>query len=531
MGLLDLIPKNSLAGKILTHRNLFLLGISMILCGLPWSHAIMSIGQFVLVGNWLLEADFKEKFKKLCSNKLVCLIIAFFLLHLIGLLWSSDIGYAFKDIRIKLVLFVIPFILGSSRPMGKHQFKFLLHLFILSVFVVSLFSFAKYFGWYGETINDKRELAIRISHIRYGLMIAFASFCCVFYGNKFTGSRILYFMGALYFFLTLLVFQFYSGLMAFFIVFCFLMLRNLFDIELSIFKKLFSVLALLIFISVPSYLFFQVYQEFHHVPEKLNYDQENLDEKTESGNKYTHYLDIPYRENGYYTWRFINYKELRKEWNERSKLNFDSMDRRGQQLHNTLIRYLTSMGLKKDSVGISRLSDKDINAIENGVANIYFTQNNKLKGRIHSTLYEIENYRKYHIAEGFSVAMRLEYWKVAFDIIEDNPFFGVGTGDIQNEFNNIYESDQSVLNNKDYWRRSHNQYLSTWVQLGIPGLLLLLVVLFFPLFQRGNHKNFLFMVFIALISLSMLTEDTLETQAGATLFTIFYSLFLLNPKP
>src|SRR5690606_7590323 len=107
----------------------------------------------------------------------------------------------------------------------------------------------------------------------------------------------------------------------------------------------------------------------------------------------------------------------------------------------------------------------------------YFTENNKIKSRIHSTLYEIKNYRKYHIAEGFSVAMRLEYWKVAFDIIEDKPFFGVGTGDIQVEFNKIYESDQSVLNNSDYWRRSHNQYLSTWIQIGIPGLLLLLFIL------------------------------------------------------
>lgn len=479
-----------------------------------------------------MEAGFREKIKRLSSNKAVLLFFAFFLFHIIGILWSSDYTYALKDIRIKLVLLLIPLILASSRSLDHQQIKLLLQLYIVGVLVISFFSFWKYLGWSDEVIIDKRQLSIRISHIRYGLMIAFAAFCCIYYALKNKSNwRFIYFCLAAYFVISLLLFQFYTGITIFFIISSLFLLKSLFEKELSIFAKILSAVILSLMISIPAIIFYDVYKDFRYVPDEFNYDQDALNVKTESGNTYTHNLELPYKENGYYVWRFINYGELEREWEKRSELPFDSRDKKGQELKHTLIRYMTSLGLKKDSAGISKMRDKDIAAIEQGIANVYFVENNHIKGRIHSTLYEIKNYRKYEVAEGFSIAMRLEYWKTALKIIDNNTYFGVGTGDIQKSFNELYRQKDSLLRNKDYWRRSHNQYLSSWVQLGIPGFVLLILMLFYPLFQRGTKNNFLFLAFIALSCLSMLTEDSLETQAGATLFTVFYSLFLFNPKP
>src|SRR5690606_16900976 len=158
---------------------------------------------------------------------------------------------------------------------------------------------------------------------------------------------------AIYFLGCLLLFQFYSGLAVFFLISCFLLIRSLFHTKYSIFRKLFAAFVLLILIGVPSVIFYQVYKEFTYVPQQFAYDQDDFKAITESGNPYQHHLDLKYTENGYYVWRFISEDELRKEWNSSSELDYDGKDLKGQALRSTLFRYLTSLGLKKNSAGFS----------------------------------------------------------------------------------------------------------------------------------------------------------------------------------
>ncbi|QQR96106.1 MAG: hypothetical protein IPJ93_05450 [Bacteroidota bacterium] len=74
--------------------------------------------------------------------------------------------------------------------------------------------------------------------------------------------------------------------------------------------------------------------------------------------------------------------------------------------------------------------------------------------------------------------------------------------------------------------RSHNQFLAVAVALGIPALLLFIVMLFYPVFQFQYSGSFLYLTFWITAFLSMLTEDTLETQAGVSFFIFFNCLFL-----
>jgi hypothetical protein len=50
--------------------------------------------------------------------------------------------------------------------------------------------------------------------------------------------------------------------------------------------------------------------------------------------------------------------------------------------------------------------------------------------------------------------------------------------------------------------------------------------LLYPLYTRLRKPDYFYVVFWCIAVISMLTEDTLETQAGATFFAFFNALFL-----
>ena len=53
-----------------------------------------------------------------------------------------------------------------------------------------------------------------------------------------------------------------------------------------------------------------------------------------------------------------------------------------------------------------------------------------------------------------------------------------------------------------------------------------LFALLYPFISYGRKSGFLFAAFFLISILSMFSEDTLETQAGATFVALFFSLLL-----
>jgi len=45
-----------------------------------------------------------------------------------------------------------------------------------------------------------------------------------------------------------------------------------------------------------------------------------------------------------------------------------------------------------------------------------------------------------------------------------------------------------------------------------------------------KFSDYFFLVFFIIVMLSMIPEDTIESQAGVTFFAFFYSLFLFGKK-
>ena len=112
-----------------------------------------------------------------------------------------------------------------------------------------------------------------------------------------------------------------------------------------------------------------------------------------------------------------------------------------------------------------------------------------------------------------STASRILVWETATEIIKENPIFGVGTGDVKDVIieRNRQKGNIDVANKK---LNAHNQFLNSWVALGVLGMLFLLFVFIFPFIYTNNEIKFISRIIIFILFTSMLSESFLETQAG-----------------
>jgi len=234
-------------------------------------------------------------------------------------------------------------------------------------------------------------------------------------------------------------------------------------------------------------------------------------------------------ENGYYIYKNIAIKELVTAWNERSDVSFFDYDAKGFRISGTLFRYLTSKGLHKDRYGVYQLTTQDLKNIENGIANIEHV-NGGLRTRVKKSVFQLNKYFKYNDPRGSSIAQRMEYWQTGLTIVESHFLIGVGTGDAKQNFNEVYCATNTKLLPQN-WNRAHNQFLTFLITFGIIGLLLFITLLITAIVYNRSNLDFYFLAFYAIVMLSFLWEDTLETQPGVTFFAFFFTLFLMARRP
>ena len=127
------------------HSKVYFYLLILLAISVPLSRYFMSIAQILLIVNWLVEGNLYEKFKKFFNNKAALVFSSLWLLHVIGLFFTDDFNYAFKDLRIKLPILIPPIIFSSSKQISKKQFNILLAFFIAAVFSETIISSFLYF--------------------------------------------------------------------------------------------------------------------------------------------------------------------------------------------------------------------------------------------------------------------------------------------------------------------------------------------------------------------------------------------------
>ena len=496
---------------------------------MPLSKFLMSLSQIILVCNWILEGGLKAKIIAFKNNKAALLLSSLILVHFIGLFYTSDFDYAFKDIRIKAPLLILPLIFSTSKALSEKVVHAILKFFVAAIIVGTLISILILTGVIYRELIDIRSVSLFISHIRFALLISIAVFVSgyFFYHARQLISKLVWISIVIWLIYFLILTESITGLAALFFALIVISGYAIFKSNIK-WVKYSSVLILSIIGISILYLSIQINKGIP-APDKL--DISKLEDTTAAGHPYQHALDSKLTENGHYIWINFCNQELEEEWNKRSTIKISEKDLKGNNIYYTLVRFLASKGLRKDADAVNSLSEEEVKAIEKGVVNVNYQDIASIEGRLHEIAWELDVYKNTGDPNGHSLTQRFEFWKTALAIIKQHPIIGVGTGDIQNAFDVQYEKMNSPLL-KESRLRAHNQYLSITVAFGIAGLIWFLITLFYPMYLCEKKRNYLYVTFLLIAIVSFLTEDTLETQAGVTFFAFFNSflLFIFSPK-
>ena len=540
------------------HSNVYFVALILMAASLPVSKFAMSVMQFVIVFLWffadfsfstvstrfkknkffkniisflnysLLLAcnNFVNKFKIFFKKKAAIILTSLLLLHVIGLIYTSDYSYALKDMRIKLPLLVFPVILSTMNPIGKKKFNWVMLLFVASVLIGTFISTHVLLK---QEFTDIRKISVLISPIRFSLNISIAIFTLIYFiykkGDFNIFAKILFGIIAAW----LIFFQFILesgiGIVILFTLSFLLLIYLVFNLK-KIYLKIVIIGTLVL---VPIVLFTYVNNIVDDYCESPQIDFNQLEKQTALGNNYKHDTLSLGVEDGKYVGLYLSTNELRTAWNKRSSFDFDGNDQNEQLIKYTIIRFLTSKDYRKDAEGVNKLTDKEIKAIERGIANINYIESPNLKTRISKIILGYNNLRYSYNPNGNSIMQRIEYWKASLGIIKQNIVFGVGTGDIRDVFQEQYEKMNSPLEIENRLR-SHNQFLSIFIVFGIFGFVWFLFTLLYPPIKTKKMFEYFYFMFFVIAIVSMLTEDTIESQAGVTFFAFFNSFFLFSRK-
>ncbi len=501
------------------HRWIFLFGICIMGGAMLFGTVPTSIPQIILFSNWVFEGRYKEKFSLLKGNKIFWILSSVFLLHILGLLNTTNIESGFSDIRIKVPLMLLPLVFFSSKPLDKRELNLLLSLFITGI-VLSSFWCIYYYSTH--LIIDMRQASRFMSHIRFGLFINMGICTLVYYfmESQKTIDKIISGLVIIYLLWFMLNFGMVTGLLMFGLVsvafVIYLMVKQNLKIKLIGFSLLvIGAVSGLVFVN-------SVWKENNFIDSSPANAKK---QKSLSGRDYYPVTKNKQTENGFYVAQNIQYEEIYKAWPSLSKVGVFQNDKKKNQIIWTMTRYLTSKGLTKDSFGLAQLDKKDIENIENGITNYKYADASPLRRRVKEFLWEYQDYKNGANPSGNTMLMRFEFWKAAVYIIKRNFWTGVGTGDAQAAFNKAYYRTETKLTH-DWRLRSHNQFLAITVSFGVFGLLLFVFSLFYPLLKLRKKLPGLYFAFFFIAVISFLTEDTLESQSGVSFFAYFNSLLL-----
>lgn len=512
-----------------TGRNYLLCGLTLIAIGLSISKPLINLGILFMCFSWIVDGKIIERFNRFKSNKIALILCSIYFISLLGLIHTANFEYGLDDVRRKLPL-LLPMLIAGFSPLTKGEVFFLLKVFVGWVVFACCWSFCVYFGVLNEVIVDVRDYSRFNSHIRFGLEIALAIFFSGYFFHHTSKllQKLLWLFSILFLLVSLYVFSLFTGTLV--LIATLILILLVFGVSAK--KKQIKYLAIAFFFSLVigvSFFIKNAINNFYACNRTEPLKELAVTKNGENYQKDDFTNNSTNKENGYFIYKNIAWQELSEAWNNKSKIPFDGKDLKGQDLKITLIRFITSKGQRKDKEAINNLTEAEILAIEQGVSNHKYLEMNGLSVRLHKIIWEYDSYINGGDINGHSVLMRWEYWKTAFRIIKSNFFLGVGTGDVQDAFNQQYIENNTILS-ENYRLRAHNQYITYMVTTGIVGFLWLLVVLFYPIIKTKAYKNYLYLTFFSITCLSMLTEDTLETIVGINFFVFFNSLFLLKKE-
>lgn len=503
-----------------TNRLIYIYTVYLVAISIMLGSALSNASQFILLVGWLVGGNFKNKLLQLKSNGVFWSLAAVYFFHLIGLFYTNDMNWGILETHTKLPLLLAPLVFFTNAPLTSQELKRVFYFFIVGCAINTLwcliYSFILHPG------IDIREASRSMSHIRLGMFLDLAICCCVylFFEIESFKSKLIAVLTCAYFILVLFLLGLASGLVYLAIIIfasiCWLAFKQKLAIKISLVMLLIFALGFMWW-NMVKIADQQLKPKNELVNTKLNYNN--------VGREYVHLELFGQKENGYYVLMNVQPHELETAWKLRVPGDaFDYASNTNMQRSDVLLRYMASKGLTKDSVGFSQLTEEDIKNIQQNICNYQFPEWSFLRKRIYELVNEYDEFINNRRTHGHSVSMRFYYWKKSIEIIKQHPLLGVGTGDVQQELNKLFE--QETVLTSEWYKHPHNQFISIAVAMGVPALLVFIWSLIYPVVQLRKTLHAVYWPFLVISVMSFFTEDTLESLAGISFFAIWNALFL-----
>jgi len=503
-----------------THRKVYVFFISCLAASITLGKVPMSVSLIGLTLNWILELDFQIKGKKIKDQKYLPIIFSgLFLIEFFWLPISKDTTIGLNVLRIKLPLLLLPLIIGSCSGFSKREWKTIITTFFIGILVSTIWVYLVSLEVF-PTKKDSgtiRDASIFMSHIRYSVLLSFSTvliLCLAFKNliNKLIAVIIFLWLVFLIFKLATItaILGLSFSLVFLFIAFLFSSKNKNKIVYIAGIASLFFLVGLYITATV---------KDFYHVKSK----ERSLLTYSIGGEKYQLDFKDNTTENGFYLWENIAQKELERCWNRKSKFSFTSKDKKKQPVKATLYRFLTSKGLHKDSVGLSNLTQNEIQKIENGETSS--VSYNNFEKRIRSLLYQKESRKKNSDSNNQTINQRVVFWKAGIDIFLNQPAFGYGPGGAKTQYKKYYKNRNTNLN-KSNQLLAHNQFITQAINLGALGIIIWIFILIYSFIKVEKGMLLFFVPYLILMFFAFMSDDMLEVQAGVTIFSFFGTLML-----
>ena len=139
---------------------------------IPFSTSVSGIFSAVILVGWLLKGDYKRDWDQIISSQIVIACVLFLGLHIVGLLWTSDLAHGLAVLKKQWKFLMIPLCVCCSR---KDHIKFYTGSLVLAMNISVLISF----GIWLEIISPINRATINNpvpfgTHITYNVLLAVA---------------------------------------------------------------------------------------------------------------------------------------------------------------------------------------------------------------------------------------------------------------------------------------------------------------------------------------------------------------------
>ncbi|MBI5541109.1 MAG: O-antigen ligase family protein [Bacteroidia bacterium] len=251
--------------KTITNNLLFYSSL-LVAFLMPLSHKITVYAIMLFVLSWLLSGQWLHNAKFAIKNSVFIILVTFFLLHLIGLLYSSNMHAGWFDIEVKLTMILFPLVFFLSDFLNEQKRKSVLLTFVtgttLAMFVCIGAAFYEYFV---NNVNNFFYMKLSVfHHPTYFAMYICFSLAIILKYLFYNESEISNFLKSLFVVLILLFGVFIymlsskAGIIIFFITLAAMSLPALFNKS----KRLFASIV----------LFFAVFQIWFSLTQNMRFE-------------------------------------------------------------------------------------------------------------------------------------------------------------------------------------------------------------------------------------------------------------------